>query len=146
MKNCQVSSKLSPPGKTGQSWGCVIYKNSRRVAYIRSPWEEYNSPQPRFPVLLLLLVARKGVQGPFPTCVPNLLCVSTQHPAAQSSSPPFLGEDLEGRSMISLHSTLCAGYFCMMQAWVDTTLFRAWVTALPSLPATKQKAVHPSWR
>lgn len=98
MENCRVSSKLSPPGKTGQSWGCSIYKNSRRVAYIRSPREECHSLHPRFP-FLLLLVARNGVQGPFPTRVPDLLCVPS-NTLLHRSSLPFLGEDLEGRSMI----------------------------------------------
>lgn len=89
MENYQASSKLSPPVKTGQSWGCVIYKNSRRVVYILVPREECCALQPRFPVLLL--VARNGVQGPFVTHVPNPLCVSTQPAAQEFTAFPWRG-------------------------------------------------------
>lgn len=63
---------------------------SRIVVYIRNPWGAHHPHQPGLPVLLLL-IARIRVRGPFPSrSVPNLPCVSTRHPAAHSSSPPFL--------------------------------------------------------
>lgn len=37
MENSQASSKLSLAGKTGQSWGCVIYKTSRRLCISVAP-------------------------------------------------------------------------------------------------------------
>lgn len=48
-----------------------------------------------------------------PVC--HIHCVFLPTILLHRSSPPFLGEHLEGRSMISLHGTLCAGFFCIMQ-------------------------------
>lgn len=59
---------------------------SRIVVYTRDSWDKCHLHQPGLPGLLLL-IARNRVQRPFPSCsVPNLPCVSPQHPAVHCLS------------------------------------------------------------
>lgn len=115
MENCQVSSKLSPPSKTGQSWGCVIYKISREELCISIAPEKnvIHCSQGFLSSSLLLGMESKALF--WPTCqihyvfLPNILlhrtgvyCLSLERTwrAGPCSA-----------SMVHL----CAGYFCIMQ-------------------------------
>lgn len=145
MENWQVPSRLSSPGRTGQSWGCVIYKNfswaEQSCISVTPGKSAIRTRQGFLSSSSSLLGAECKALFPAVPCQicrvfpPNILLHTAVHRLSFERT-------WRAGGIISLHSTLYADCFYIMQTYMDTVLFRARVTTLPSLRAIKQKAVH----
>lgn len=133
-ETCQVPSKLSSTGRTGQSWGCVVHKNLSwaEQSCIHNLWEECHSHQPGLPALL---IAKNKVQGPFLSCsVPNWMCLY-QISCWTQQFPTFPVRRAE--CLTNLHYVFYA-ISIEGEHTTDTILFSA-CNHLPSLLVVKQE-------